>query len=80
MEATLAFLKNVKSFGWETSVFPYQKLVSNTDGYEFFEELGNAGSKISKNDRKATPCGHFYAIFMISRRSRRMIRFSSREI
>ena len=44
------FLKNVKSFGWETSVFPYQKLVSNTDGYEFFEELGNAGSKISKND------------------------------
>ncbi len=42
--------KNIDSFGWNDTVFKYQKLVSDKTGYEFFEELGNAGSKISKSD------------------------------
>jgi len=38
--------ENVKSYGWEKSVFIYKQLVSDTAGFEYFEELGNAGSKI----------------------------------
>ncbi|SFI40500.1 FkbM family methyltransferase [Halpernia frigidisoli] len=39
-------VQNVKSYGWEKSVFCHKKLVSDANGYEYFEELGNAGSKI----------------------------------
>jgi len=38
--------ENVKSYGWEKCVFIYKQLVSDTAGFEYFEELGNAGSKI----------------------------------
>lgn len=38
--------ENVKSYGWQKSVFIYKQLVSDTAGFEYFEELGNAGSKI----------------------------------
>lgn len=38
--------ENVKSYGWEKSVFIFKQLVSDTAGFEYFEELGNAGSKI----------------------------------
>ncbi len=43
--------KNIISYKWENSVFPFQKLVDNENGFEFFEELGNAGSKISNSEK-----------------------------
>lgn len=43
---------NVKSYGWEKSVFIYKQLVSDTAGFEYFEELGNAGSKIVNEDQQ----------------------------
>ena len=46
--------ENVKSYGWEKSVFIYKQLVSDTAGFEYFEELGNAGSKIvSENEQNS---------------------------
>lgn len=44
--------ENVKSYGWEKSVFIYKQLVSDTAGFEYFEELGNAGSKIVSEDQQ----------------------------
>ncbi len=44
--------ENVKSFGWEKSVFIYKQLVSDTAGFEYFEELGNAGSKIVNENQQ----------------------------
>jgi FkbM family methyltransferase len=44
--------KNVDSYGWNDSVFCYKSLVSNDQGYEFFEELGNAGSKIVNENQQ----------------------------
>jgi FkbM family methyltransferase len=47
--------KNINSYHWENSVFLEQKLVSDSDGFEYFEELGNAGSKIiGKNQQNAS--------------------------
>ena len=44
--------QNVSSYGWEKSVFIYKQLVSDNAGFEFFEELGNAGSKIVGEDQQ----------------------------
>ncbi|MBN8623652.1 MAG: FkbM family methyltransferase [Flavobacteriales bacterium] len=46
--------KNIQSYRWENDVFPYKTLVSDSDGFEFFEELGNAGSKIVEESPNAT--------------------------
>lgn len=44
--------KNVTSYGWEKSVHIYKQLVSDSAGFEYFEELGNAGSKIVSEDQQ----------------------------
>lgn len=44
--------QNIKSYGWEETVFSYKQLVSDEKGYEYFEELGNAGSKIVSENQQ----------------------------
>ena len=45
-------VENIKSYGWKKSVFSYKKLVSDEAGFEYFEELGNAGSKIVSENQQ----------------------------